>query len=1405
MDSTQFQAFLKTQEALVAQLARLTTGGSAPQGNQGSSSNNSINTALVPNFDMFDTTKETYQNYIERFSNYITMKGVHENKAYCAMLLLNSIGSKYFNMVTALAAPKHTSQLKYDELLKILGDHLAPKRSVLVAQHKFLSIYQREGQSVAEFVASLRAEIDACEFVSPCECGISIANVFLRAQFIRGIHDNGIREQLLQTSSAEFEEIVLKALALEAAKVDARELSQVNSSVDINKIFSKNKPHKAKFKRPETVRSGKINYAQLGIAGLCLHCGKNNHYARECRSSKNLKCNLCSKRGHVAKVCIATLLADGPNAGQNKKFSNTTNQVQSVDPGYGIFKIVDVYQNEYTDAQRYYADISIEGKVVRFEVDSGSGYSFLPRSQFAKLNMDDKITPTKIVFRSYTQNKFIPDGKVRVNIKFKNSTINDDIYIVPDECSALIGRTWIRRLGINLNELDECDSNPEMINVVGSTNDVQEFVTEFASVFQQNIGCIPNYKVTLKLRDNATPVYTKERQIPYALTERVNKELDELEKASIITKISNSDWGSPLVVIPKADGGVRLCVDYKVGVNQRLVDAHYPIRKIDEIFNSLRDSKFFCRLDLYKAYLHVPVDDMSSEIQTISTHRGTYKMNRLSFGIKTAPAEFNRIIDQILREPPKTESYFDDIVVHGATLEECKSNLRACLTQLSKYDLHLNMAKCKFFEEQIEFLGHTIRHNKVQKSLSKVQAILEMPKPECVEDVRRFLGMVTYYSRFIPNSATITTPLRHLLRKNAVFKWSSKCNKSFETLKAEIASDRVLTPFNPDLPLQLACDASPTGIAGVLSHIINDEERPIAFASRSLTSAEKNYSQLDREALAIVYAVQHFHEYVYGRLFKLITDNQPLSRIFHQHSKLPQMTSSRLQRYATFLTGYNYEVVTKRSEENVNADCLSRAPLEIGTQTLNFLDNEVHSICVSTIQQINSIKLNFNALREATKRDEKLSKIINTLQKSDIVDSEFTIDCNILFRGARVVVPATLQQSVLEELHYTHIGITKMKQLARRYVYWTSIDRDIENFVRKCSACAEVKKSPPKVVLHPWEEPETNWQRIHIDYAGPYQGYFFLVVVDAKSKWAEVGVSSSAPTSSSTIQILENMFSRNGFPDVVVSDNATIFKSEEFTKFCRHRGIFQKFIAPGHPATNGLAERNIQTLKQRLTSMSNDPATMSTKIREILFRYRATPLRNGKTPSEMYLGRQIKIQLDALKPLKLTSTKSTITSARKLGEGDRVQARYYTANKSIWKFGVVAKKLGNLHYIIKLDNGFVFKRHINQLRLSNTPIPKTAENSPSDSPSNNTQQMGIPFFQQPVISSYVPPDGSEVPPDLECTDPTTSSSASPSRNGQHTEELSNSNEESEVADTPSRRTSARQCRPPQYFGDYIRH
>jgi len=476
---------------------------------------------------------------------------------------------------------------------------------------------------------------------------------------------------------------------------------------------------------------------------------------------------------------------------------------------------------------------------------------------------------------------FTPDGKVNVVVEHEKFRLNEEMFIVPDEYEPLLGRTWIRHLKINLQEIDESNENQSNQSYTKEiqVNSIDSIIKQFPEVFTQKIGCIPNYEVSLQLRKNEKPIYFREREVPYALRESVEKELEELESTGIITKVNTSDWGSPLVVIPKPDGKVRLCVDYKISVNKKLISANYPIRKIDKILNTLKGSRYFCRLDLYKAYLHVRVTPTSSIIQTITTHRGTFKMNRLSFGIKTAPSEFNRIIDQILSGLSKTMSYFDDIIIHGSSQEECKRNLIRCLKRLQENDLHLNINKCLFFQTQIEYLGYVVSYNKIEKTPDKVSTILKIPRPKNIDDIRRFLCLVTYYARFITKISSITHPIRQLLQKNKKFYWPGNCEDAFIKLKEIISSEQVLMSYDQNLPIRVTCDASPTGLAGALAHVINDVEHPIAFVSRALIPAEENYTQLDREALVIVFTIGHFFNYLYGRKFELVTDNKPLSRI----------------------------------------------------------------------------------------------------------------------------------------------------------------------------------------------------------------------------------------------------------------------------------------------------------------------------------------------------------------------------------------------------------------------------------------------------------------------------------------------------------------------------------------------
>ena len=1192
--------------------------------------------------------------------------------------------------------------------------------------------------------------------MSGCEnadCSKSIINLLLRAQFIRGLSDSDIREKILQQADVTFDKTLEIALAIESSKIENKEVyKSYPSSSGINKIshFNKQKTNQRfrsnskstsrKNERSISRNRNTLNLRELGLENVCLHCGKNNHKTQNCRIKHKLKCQFCSKLGHTGRVCISELLKrKSPNEARNNVQHIEDNDINE----FQISQIVDVCTNSNENDYRIFANVQLNNdKNIRFECDSGSRLSIMNINEFKNLQINTPILNTNVFFRSYTGEIFKPVGFVKINVRYKEHSSQEELYLIDMQKEAILGRNWIRKLKINLSEINKLN-NFKQISLLDIQKSISNITKEYFDVFEQKVGQIPDYICSLKLRKEATPVFIKSRQIPYALKESVDKELDKLEADGIIEKVEHSEWGTPLVVVPKKDGNVRLCADYKVTVNKQLLDARHPIPRIEDIFNKLRDGSYFCTLDIYKAYLHLLLDEESAKIQTISTHRGTYIVKRLNFGIKTAPNEFHSFIDQFVQELEGVVAYFDDLIIQGKTYEECKSRLIKVLNKLRKYNLHVNINKCKFFQKSVEYLGHIISAKGLSKTPGKIEAIQNVSRPNNVDELRKFLGLIMYYSKFIPNASDLLYPLNRLLRKGIPFKWTSDCEAAWIKAKSEIASDRVLIPFNPNLPVTLATDASPYGLSAILSHILPDgSERPIAFASRSLTAAEKNYSQLDREATAVYWAFKKYYDYIYGRKFTLIVDNKPMMTILHPEKKLPVLSASRMLRYAHFISGFDYKIIYRKSTDHTNVDYLSRNPLPLIDNEVQIVDDE-YIFQESIIRHISTETITADEIRKETLLDQELSQIRENLLNGNLRDPEITIQNGILLRGQRVIIPKKLQPHLLQELHSTHVGIVKMKALARNYCYWKNIDSDIENLAKSCKSCCNVKKNPQKAPVHNWDIPEKNWQRIHIDYAGPFMGHFFFLVIDAKSKWPEIFATKKNPDSALTINFLREIFSRQGLPEILVSDNATLFKSEKFTDFCKRNGIRQRLIAPGHPSTNGQVERYCQTLKTKLKCMQFQPGTLHEKLHELLFRYRATPLSCGKTPAELLYGQNLRTKLDLIKPISPDYFKNKAEQPdfqKRFRVGDRVQSRNY-ANSTLWKFGTIVEQLGRVHYLVELDDGYVIKRHYDQLRVCQ--VNKELTTVPSEKPVR--EKMCVTF------SDHV--DKREIPARRHATEP----------------------------------------------------
>ncbi|XP_052748659.1 uncharacterized protein K02A2.6-like [Galleria mellonella] len=782
----------------------------------------------------------------------------------------------------------------------------------------------------------------------------------------------------------------------------------------------------------------------------------------------------------------------------------------------------------------------------------------------------------------------------------------------------VVGREWLRKLGVRL-EINKIEIGENDITEEQYKKNLEKLIDQYREIFSEEIGEIRNYTVKFSLKENVTPIFIKARPVPFALKEKVENEIDRLEKAGILEKVTYSQWGTPVVPVVKQNGSVRLCADYRATLNKNLLDDKYPIPRVEEVFSKLSGGRYFCTLDINQAYLHMKTDPATAEMQAISTCKGTFKVNRLMFGVKVAPNQWQRYMDQTLQGLPGTACFFDDIAIQGQTYIQLLKRIQTIFQKLKECGLHLNKNKCQFLKKSITYLGHKINENGLHPTEEKVNDIKNSPSPTDVSTLRTFLGMVNYYQQFIPNLASKLNPLYTLLQKNIKFIWSKECETSFQELKKEICSEKVLTPFHTHLPITLATDASPVGFGAVLSHIMPDnKERPIAFASRSLTSAEKGYSQLDKEAEALIWGLKKFFHYCYGRKITLIIDNQPLARILHPEKPMPTTTAVRLLHYANFLAGFDYNIKVRKSTEHANADYFSR--LEHPTVKYNQLTDDD----VFYLNQLTVLPVTFQKIKEATAKDLELQKLYQDIQSGTNYTKglhEFSIQSNCIFYGIRIVIPKQLQPAILQELHTAHTGIVKMKALARSYVWWKNIDADIERMVNECKPCCLLQKNPTKIPIHSWEYPKEPWSRIHIDYAGPFFDQYFLIVVDAYTKWLEV-IPTTSITTTATIKILKNLFTTFGLPITIVSDNGRQFRSEEMMTFLKENGIQSKFTAPFHPSTNGQAERYVQTFKNKIKSMIHEKGTLMEKLSRFLMMYRKTPNNTtGLSPAEMMFKR----------------------------------------------------------------------------------------------------------------------------------------------------------------------------------------
>ncbi|XP_031332347.1 uncharacterized protein K02A2.6-like [Photinus pyralis] len=736
----------------------------------------------------FDENNESFNTYIQRLENHLSLRGITDETPEAdrkkVQIFLNYLGPKMYQTLSNITSPDSPSSKTYKEVVQLLKMHICPPPSEIAEQHRFSLRVQHEGESIANFVAELKRLTTNCNFKC-IECDKPTINTHLRSQFIKGIRDNDIRERLLQQTAPTFtfDKAVELALSIEMSKCESKQLQSNSSQINlVSKINENSKPStsKKKFERKNYNTTKPCGIASL--FGKCFRCGNQNHNANDC-FAKLKTCTKCGTKGHLANVCLKS----ANNAKLPNKTSTTRKQHQvdvdsNSDDGADIYSIhaLNIYKTNDINNDKILLKVNIDNTPTNMELDTGAAITSMSLRQFTKICPNKKLLPTSIKLRTYTGEIIKPVGVANVQVTYEHQVQNGDVYIIDQDVDAIFGRDWLKKIKLNWPDIKNvsCYNTSEKLNTL---------LDNYKDLFVDEIGKIPDYKCSIKLNDESvSPIFMKARPVPYALKTRVEEEILRLEKADIIEKVVHSNWGSAVVPVIKKNGKLRLCADYKGTINKHIRNDKYPIPRIQDIFASMEGGKYFCSLDISQAYLHMEVDEETAMLQAISTHLGTYKVKRLMFGVKIAPNCWQRFMDQLLSGLDGVTCFIDDIKVQGSTYQETIHRLKLTLDRLRTRGLHLNKRKCEFFKKSINYLGHVIDESGLHAMPDKIDSIKNAPQPKDVQGVRKLLGLINYYHRFLPNVSSKLAPLYALLVKNAKFVWSKECETAFRQIKEEL-------------------------------------------------------------------------------------------------------------------------------------------------------------------------------------------------------------------------------------------------------------------------------------------------------------------------------------------------------------------------------------------------------------------------------------------------------------------------------------------------------------------------------------------------------------------------------------------------------------------------------------------
>lgn len=836
-------------------------------------------------------------------------------------------------------------------------------------------------------------------------------------------------------------------------------------------------------------------------------------------------------------------------------------------------------------------------------LDSGSHLSILGNNFHTHfLNLGFKLANFKENFSltSATGHAVKCTHKITVPVFYKNIVKNFTFVVMPEITSnVILGVDFWKHFNIcteifNFITPPKTITEPKLVTEVkgieNSLNlsdrqkyDLKCVIDEFKTISGDRLGRTDLEYHVINTGDSE-PV--KQRYYPVSphLLPAVHKELDRMLKLGVVEP-SHSAWNSPILLVPKKDGSLRLCLDSRT-LNSLSSKDSYPIPYVSSILDSLGGAKYLSTIDLTAAFWQIPLEESSKEKTAFTVpKRGLFHFVRMPFGLHGASSRMMRLMDKIFG--PEFEGkvfyYLDDIIIISTSFEEHMSLLRKVRQKLSDAGLTINMDKSVFCRDSLKFLGFVVDNQGLRTDPDKVKAIVDFPIPNSQKSLRRFIGILSWYKRFICNFSIIAAPLHNLTRKEFTgnkFKWNSQADIAFRKLKNILVNAPVLACPNFDKPFIISCDASNTGLGAVLTQVDDsNKEHPISFISRSLSAQEKNHSTTEKELNAMIFALEKFRGYIEGSVIpvKIITDHYSLKWLVNIKSP-----SGRLARWAVRLQQFNFVIEHRKGKDNIVPDALSRDPVELAAvgQTIPSKESWYNKMCRNVLafpDKFPAWKVNNGVLYKHIQSMEALHRVYDWKE----------------------VVPKESRKDIITQYHVppscAHFGIMKtLNRICQKY-YWPKMAADVKSFISKCHTCLGHKSTnllPPGLMGDP-KLVQRPWQMIATDLLGPFpssykKGYTYLLVIsDFFTKYSKLFPLRKA-NGKNISEIMENeIFYKFGVPDTIILDNGPQYISKDMKALVNKFHIRHLFYNCRYHPQNNPVERINKVLVAALSSYVN--------------------------------------------------------------------------------------------------------------------------------------------------------------------------------------------------------------------------